>query len=64
MEMGEHFHEMTGKGQVSDCYHKHCGSGDKLETIRLWHHNTTAIVHTFIYYGIYQHERRGRKGDR
>ncbi len=23
MKMGGHFHEMTGKCQVSDCYHKH-----------------------------------------
>ncbi len=24
MKMGGHFHEMAGKCQVSDCYHKHC----------------------------------------
>ncbi len=24
MKMGGHFHEMTWKCQVSDCYHKHC----------------------------------------
>ncbi len=24
MKTGGHFHEMAGKCQVSDCYHKHC----------------------------------------
>ncbi len=30
MKMVGHFHEMTGKCQVSECYHKYCGHNDLL----------------------------------